>query len=75
LLFACQSGTTKKKEETKMSSNSKAASVPQISQFSEDKHVSEETRFAQYTLLDELPGLIFGLMTLAYIVSSLWSLA
>ena len=58
-----------------MSFNSKAASVPQMSQFTEDKQVSEETRFAQYTLLDELPGLIFGLMTLVYIVSSLWSLA
>ena len=58
-----------------MSVNTKAASVPRIKRFAEDKQVSEVTRFAQYTLLDELPGLIFGLMTIVYIVSSLWSLA
>jgi hypothetical protein len=58
-----------------MSVNTKAASVPRIRRFAEDKQVSEVTRFAQYTLLDELPGLIFGLMTIVYIVSSLWSLA
>jgi len=58
-----------------MSVNSKAASVPQIAQFSEEQQVSEATRFARYRLLDELPGLIFGLMTLLYIVCSLWSLA
>jgi hypothetical protein len=53
----------------------KAASVPRINRFSEDKQVSETTRIAQYTLLDEIPGLIFGLMTVVYIVSSLCSLA
>jgi len=58
-----------------MSINTKAASVPRISRFAEDKQVSEATRFAQYTLLDEIPALIFGLMTAVYIVSSLWALA
>jgi hypothetical protein len=58
-----------------MSVNTKAASVPRIERFAEDKQVSEVTRFAQYTLLDEVPGLIFGLMTVVYIVSSLWLLA
>jgi hypothetical protein len=58
-----------------MSINTKAASVPQIKQFAADQEVSEATRFAQYALLDEIPGLIFGLMTVAYIVSSLWLLA
>jgi hypothetical protein len=58
-----------------MSVDTKAASVPRINRFSEDKQVSETTRIAQYTLLDEIPGLIFGLMTLVYIVSSLCSLA
>ena len=57
-----------------MSVNTKAASVPRIKRFAEDKQVSEATRFTQYTLLDEIPGLIFGLMTIVYIVSSLWSL-
>ena len=45
-----------------MSSNSKAASVLQISQVSEGQQVSQDMRFAGYTLLDELPWLIFGLM-------------
>jgi hypothetical protein len=58
-----------------MSVETKVASVPRINRFSEDKKVSETTRIAQYTLLDEIPGLIFGLMTVVYIVSSLCSLA
>jgi hypothetical protein len=58
-----------------MSVETKAVSVPRINRFSEDKQVSETTRIAQYTLLDEIPGLIFGLMTVVYIVSSLCSLA
>jgi len=58
-----------------MSINTKAASVPQIGRFVEDNQVSEAARFAQYTLLDEIPTLIFGLMTVTYIVSSLWALA
>jgi hypothetical protein len=58
-----------------MSVNIKAASAPQIKQLAENQQVSLATQFAQYTLLDEVPGLIFGLMTIVYIVSSLWSLA
>jgi hypothetical protein len=58
-----------------MSVSTKAASVPRIRQFTENKQVSEATRFAQYALLDEIPALIFGLMTVVYIVSSLCSLA
>ena len=57
-----------------MSVDTKVANVPRIERFSEDKQVSETTRIAQYTLLDEIPGLIFGLMTVVYIVSSLCSL-
>jgi hypothetical protein len=57
-----------------MSVNSKAVSVPRIRRLAENKQVSEATRFAQSTLLDEIPGLIFGLMTVVYIVSSLCSL-
>ena len=58
-----------------MSVSTKAASLPRIRQFTENKQVSEATRFAQYALLDEIPALIFGLMTVVYIVSSLCSLA
>ena len=57
-----------------MSVNTKAASAPQINQLTESQQVSQATQFAQYTLLDEVSGLIFGLMTIVYIVSSLWSL-
>ena len=58
-----------------MSFETKTASFLRIRRFSEHKQISEATRFAQYTLLDEIPGLIFGLMTVVYIVSSLCSLA
>ncbi|MBV8137151.1 MAG: hypothetical protein JO121_16205 [Deltaproteobacteria bacterium] len=57
-----------------MSVNTKAPTIPQIKQVAEETHVSEGMRFAQYSLLDEIPGLIFGLLTVAYIVISLWSL-
>ena len=56
-----------------MSVNTKAASVPRMRRFAENKQVSEATRLAQYTLLDEIPGLIFALVTVVYIVSSLCS--
>jgi hypothetical protein len=42
-----------------MSVNSKAACAPQIKQFTETQQVNQATQFAQYTLLDEIPGLIF----------------
>jgi hypothetical protein len=58
-----------------MSVNARVASVPQIRRFTEDNQLSEAKQFAQYTVLDEMPGLVFGVMTLVYIVSSLWSLA
>ena len=35
---------------------------------------SEGTHFAQYAMLNELPGVIFGFLTLAWIVTSLVSL-
>jgi hypothetical protein len=58
-----------------MAVNTKAASAPQIRPFAENEQMSQTTQFARFTLLDEVPGLIFGLMTVVYIVSSLWSLA
>jgi hypothetical protein len=36
--------------------------------------VSEGTRLAQYNMLNEMPVAVFGIITLAYIVSSLFSL-
>lgn len=37
--------------------------------------MSDGVRFARYRTLEELPGLIFGLMTVVYIVLSLARLA
>jgi hypothetical protein len=37
--------------------------------------MSNGVRFARYRTVEELPGLIFGLMTVAYIVLSLARLA
>jgi len=36
---------------------------------------TEYQRLAQYSWLNEVPGVVFGLITLIYIVSSLLSLA
>ena len=40
-----------------------------------ETETSEATRHAQNSLLSELPGLVFGVITLGYIVSSLLALA
>lgn len=37
--------------------------------------MSDSVRFARYRTLEELPGLTFGLMTVAYIILSLAQLA
>ena len=58
-----------------MSVNTKAASAPQIRPFAESEYVSQTTQFAQLSPLDEVPELIFGLMSVIYIVSWLWALA
>jgi len=38
------------------------------------EQTGEATHRAQYAMLNELPGLIFGLMTIAWIATSLFSL-
>ncbi len=40
----------------------------------EQEQVSDATRAAQYGILNEAAGAIFGLITVVYIVSSLFSL-
>jgi hypothetical protein len=37
----------------------------------QESEVSDATRIARYCTLEELPGLIFGVMTVGYIVLSL----
>jgi len=57
-----------------MSVNTNAVRVPQEEDFAGGNQISEPTKFAQYSLLAELPGLIFALLTLVYVVSVLWLL-
>ena len=47
--------------------------VPPIA--AEQTEVAEATQIARYSMLEELPGLIFGALTIGYIVQSLVSLA
>ena len=58
-----------------MSFEDNVASIPQVERVAGEAEVSEGTRMAQRSLLSEMPGLIFGLMTIVYIACSLWSLA
>lgn len=39
-----------------------------------DGQTSEATHLAQYAMLNELPGLVFGFLTIAWIVTSLFGL-
>ena len=41
----------------------------------EQESVGDAMRAAQYNMLNETPGAIFGIITVLYIVSSLFSLA
>jgi hypothetical protein len=41
----------------------------------EANEVSDATRLSQYNMLNEIPGALFGIITVAYIVGSLLSLA
>lgn len=41
----------------------------------ETTEISDATRLAQYNMLNEIPGAIFGVLTVAYIVASLLALA
>ncbi len=40
-----------------------------------DEQTGEATYRAQYAMLNEMPGIVFGLLTLAWIVTSLLHLA
>ncbi len=46
-----------------------------FSQIAEAAASTDAERLAQYSWLNEVPGLVFGLVTLFYIVSSLIALA
>lgn len=58
-----------------MNATTNEARLNGIGQVTEAVEETAGTRLAQNSLLSELPGVVFGLITLGYIVSSLISLA
>ena len=48
------------------------ATIPGL--VNETEQTSEATHLAQYAMLNELPGVVFGFLTLAWIVTSLFGL-
>ena len=49
------------------------ATIPSLTR--NDERTGEAINQARYAMLNELPGLLFGLMTIAWIATSLISLA
>jgi len=58
----------------KMNATINEAGINRIGQTIEANATSDGTRIAQYNMLNEMPGVIFGVITVAYIVSSLLAL-
>jgi len=58
-----------------MTTNTNTVSLAKVERYNERPESSEATRIAQYSLLSEMPGLVFGILTLAWIVTSLVALA
>ena len=58
-----------------MNATTNEATLSAITSNNEAVEATAGTRLAQNSLLSELPGIVFGLITLGYIVSSLVALA
>ena len=58
-----------------MNATTNEARLAGIGAVIEKAPTSEATRLAQYNMLNEMPGAIFGIITVAYIFSSLLGLA
>jgi hypothetical protein len=58
-----------------MNANTKQATLNAIANSNEAVESTVGRRFAENSMLSELPGVVFGLITLGYIVSSLIALA
>ncbi|MGA3230261.1 MAG: hypothetical protein ABSD51_09965 [Candidatus Binatus sp.] len=58
-----------------MNATTNEARLAGIANTNEAAESTAGIRFAQNSLLSELPGVVFGLITLAYVVSSLLALA
>jgi hypothetical protein len=49
--------------------------IAAIATVNDTNETSDGSRLAQYSMLNEIPGAIFGIITIAYILSSLLALA
>jgi hypothetical protein len=58
-----------------MNASTTEARFAGIATIDDTTEVSAATRLAQYNMLNEIPGAIFGIITVAYIVGSLVALA
>lgn len=58
-----------------MNATSNQATIAVLANNNEVAEATAGTRFAQNSLLSELPGIVFGLITLGYVISSLVALA
>ena len=58
-----------------MNATTTTESLAGIGSVNEAATVSDGTRLAQYSMLNEIPGALFGIITVAYIVGSLIALA
>ncbi len=58
-----------------MNATTNEARIAGIGNANEAAESTAGVRFAQNSLLSELPGVVFGLITLGYVVSSLLALA
>jgi hypothetical protein len=58
-----------------MNATTNEARIAGFAAVAEQAASSDAVRLAQYSWLNELPGVVFGLITLVYIVTQLLSLA
>jgi hypothetical protein len=58
-----------------MNATTNEATLTVLTNSNEAAEATTGTRLAQNSLLSELPGVVFGLLTLGYVVSSLIALA
>ena len=58
-----------------MTTNIDTVTLANVERHPERHETSEATRISQYSFLSEMPGLVFGILTLAWIVTSLAALA
>jgi hypothetical protein len=63
------------REDLKMNATTNEATLAGINRINEAAEATVGTRLAQNSLLSELPGIVFGLITLGYVISSLVALA